>query len=228
MTNKHVINDNPSEVVTFKLHIANYEKKVVDETSVDITLNTIWKFHPTHDLCFCYIKPILEKVKKELNKEVFFTCITQKELISKSQLKDLDAMESVKMIGYPNGLWNEKYNLPIFRSGMTATHPAIDFNEPGIGVVDMACFPGSSGSPILILDNNGYSDKYGNTYLGKGRHILLGVLFGGPVMNVNGKIVVENQNNIMSQSSVMINLGYYIKSDELLSFLDIIKRDLEI
>ena len=228
ITNKHVVNYNPYETVTFKLHTGDYERKIIDETSVDVTLNEVWRFHPTHDLCFCYINPILEKVRQELDKRVFFTYITQKELISNSQLEELNAMESVKMIGYPNGVWNEKHNLPRFRSGITASHPAVDFNEPGVGVVDMACFPGSSGSPIFILDENGYSDKNGNTYFGKSRIILLGVLFAGPIMTIDGKIVVEKQNNIISKSSVMINLGYYAKSYELLSFIDIIKRDLGI
>lgn len=131
------------------------------------------------------------------------------------------------MIGYPNGLWNKRYNLPIFRSGITASHPSMDFNERRIGVVDMAWFPGSSGSPIFIPDENGYSDKNGNIYFRKSRIIFLGILFAGPIMTVDGKIVVENQNNIVSKSSVMINSGYYAKSNELLSFIDIIKRDLK-
>ena len=29
------------------------------------------------------------------------------------------------MIGYPNGLWDEKHNLLIFRSGIAASHPAM-------------------------------------------------------------------------------------------------------
>lgn len=54
------------------------------------------------------------------------------------------------MVGYPIGLADARNNYPIFRKGYTAAHPAVDFNEDGIGLVDMACFPGSSGSPIYI------------------------------------------------------------------------------
>ena len=70
---------------------------------------------------------------------------------TKENLQDLSALEELVMVGYPIGLWDERNNFPIFRKGFTACHPAIDFNEDGIGLIDMACFPGSSGSPIYIL-----------------------------------------------------------------------------
>ena len=75
------------------------------------------------------------------------------------------------------GLADARNNYPIFRKGYTAAHPAVDFNEDGIGLVDMACFPGSSGSPIYILNEGSYRDKHGNSYLGSSRVMLLGVLW---------------------------------------------------
>lgn len=66
------------------------------------------------------------------------------------------------MLGYPIGLADARNNYPIFRKGYTAAHPAVDFNEDGIGLVDMACFPGSSGSPIYILnEGNGTASVAG-------------------------------------------------------------------
>ena len=85
----------------------------------------------------------------------------------------------------------------------------------------MACFPGSSGSPIYILNENGYSDKQGNTYLGDKRVIFLGVLFAGPTTNINGEIVVMDiptKQQAFSRTKTMINLGYYIKAHELNEF----------
>jgi len=57
------------------------------------------------------------------------------------------------MIGYPNGLWDHVNNLPLIRRGITASHPGVDYqiegqNGPGVTVIDMACFPDSSGSPV--------------------------------------------------------------------------------
>lgn len=54
----------------------------------------------------------------------------------------------------------------------------------------MAYFPGSSGSPIFIINENRYSAKEGTTYLGAQRIILLWILFAGLTMTMNGEIVV--------------------------------------
>lgn len=63
------------------------------------------------------------------------------------------------------GLSDTRNNYPIFRKGYTSAHPAVDFNDDGIGLVDMACFPGSSGSPIFIFNEGSYRDKHGNVRL---------------------------------------------------------------
>lgn len=225
VTNKHVVNYNQNELVSFKLHTGSYENKSIDSKSIDITLSTHWIFHKTHDLCFCYLVPLISQIKQRHNKDVFYIPITENIIYSNSKLEDLCAIESVTMVGYPKGLWNEKENLPLFRRGITSCHPAIDFNDPGVGIVDMACFPGSSGSPIFILNDNAYSDKKGNTYM-ESRIVFLGVLYAGPVMTIDGEIVAQTQQNIVSKSSIMINLGYYAKANELLYFKDIISKEL--
>ena len=70
------------------------------------------------------------------------------------------------MVGYPIGLYDKINNLPIFRKGYTACHPSIDFNRKGIGLIDMACFPGSSGSPIYVLNEGLVKSKNGALYVG--------------------------------------------------------------
>ena len=131
------------------------------------------------------------------------------------------------MVGYPIGLWDEKNNFPIFRKGYTASHPAYDFNEKGIGLIDMACFPGSSGSPIYILNETSYSDKKGNMYMGK-RVILIGILYAGPRYNAQGDLIVTTiptHQKIQTTTPMMINLGYYIKAHELQEFEDYISNN---
>ena len=146
-------------------------------------------------------------------------------------LEELSALEELVMVGYPIGLWDKNNNFPIFRKGYTASHPAIDFNESGIGLVDMACFPGSSGSPIYILNEGGYKDKVGNLNWGQSRIIFIGTLFSGPIYDATGKLVVTDiptSNQVVeSYTGIMVNLGYYIKSSEILEFKNIIKEILE-
>jgi len=61
--------------------------------------------------------------------------------------------------------------------------------------------------------------------MGAKRLIFLGVLFSGPQFNTRGELVAENislQRKISSFTPTMINLGYYVKASEILSFKTII------
>lgn len=220
VTNQHVLNYNPEEVITIKLHLKD-ENNVF--SNIDVELKTQWIFHPTQDLAFCFINPFFDGIKNKLNKEVFYVPILKKFIYSDEKLQELSAVEETIMTGYPIGLSDEHNNYPIFRKGITASHPAIDFNNSNIGLVDMACFPGSSGSPIFIINENGYSDKNGNHYLGSRRIIFLGILSSGPIMNATGKIEVQEIPTVQqaySNTKIMINLGYYIKAEELINLLE--------
>ena len=58
------------------------------------------------------------------------------------ELSDLLPVESVLMIGYPDGLWNEVHDLPFSRRGVTATPPGVDFNGRPTFHVDLGVLPG--------------------------------------------------------------------------------------
>ena len=224
ITNKHVLNNNPKEVMTFYLHLKDEENGSNQNYKVTYVCN--WIFHSSKDLCFCFVQPLFEEVKRRTGMEVFYAITNDNSIATAQDIEELSAIEELVMVGYPIGLWDEKNNFPIFRRGYTASHPAIDFNECGIGLVDMACFPGSSGSPIFILNENGYSNRMGETYLGRQRVMLIGVLYGGPVYTAEGELRVVNiptsNQTVLSQTPIMTNLGYYIKVSELQEFKDYI------
>jgi len=125
------------------------------------------------------------------------------------------------MVGYPIGLWDENNNLPIFRRGVTATHPSIDFKGKKEFLIDVAAFPGSSGSPILLLNESGiYHDKKQKANVVGQRIVFLGVLYAGPQMTAEGEIVVRDiptHRQIFAQVPLMINLGCVIKAGEVLT-----------
>lgn len=229
VTNKHVINNNPNATMTFHLHL---DDEIGEKAkSFQLTLTTDWIFHSTKDLCFCFANPAFEHVKKQTGKSVFYIAIDESIQPTQNTLEELSAIEELVMVGYPIGLWDKQNNFPIFRKGYTASHPALDFNEPGIGLIDMACFPGSSGSPIYILNEGGFKDKKGNLKWGNSRIIFLGILFSGPIYDIAGNLVVKNiptsKQIIEPHTNVMANLGYYIKSKELLEFKNFIKSLIE-
>ena len=227
ITNKHVVNYNPYETMTFFLHLKDADGSSKENYQVTYAAN--WIFHSKYDLCFCFINPVLEEVKRRTGKEVFFAANDNSIVATIDKLNELSALEELVMVGYPIGLWDEKNNFPIFRKGFTATHPSIDFNGECIGLADMACFPGSSGSPIFILNEHGYSDKRGNTYLGAKRIILLGILYAGPIHTATGELIVETiptMQKMLSKTPIMTNLGYYIKSTEVKEFENYIRKNI--
>ena len=225
ITNKHVVNHNENEEVTFFLHTKDESGE--PSGNIKITYCTKWYFHKSQDLCFCFINPLIEKIKDELGKDVFYISNDESIIYNDEKLKELNALEELVMVGYPIGIFDEKNNFPIFRKGYTASHPAYDFNNKGIALADIACFPGSSGSPVYILNEGGYKDKHNTTYLGSTRVVLLGYLFAGPVYNANGKLLIKEiptQQVAMTETPLMINLGYYIKASEILWFKQIIEQ----
>jgi hypothetical protein len=124
------------------------------------------------------------------------------------------------MIGYPNGLWDKKNNLPIVRRGITATPPYIDFDGRPDFIIDCACFPGSSGSPVILFNQGGYPAKNGNFVIG-GRVKLLGILWGGPQYLAPGVIravPVPTASQPVAISRIPNNLGYCVKAEQLLAF----------
>ena len=175
ITNKHVVNHKQDENVKFHLHLR--EENGESNTSIGIKMNAHWYFHSTKDLCFTFVNPVFEGVKKAYGKDVFFIANDASIMATREKLQELSALEELVMVGYPIGLSDTRNNYPIFRKGYTSAHPAVDFNDDGIGLVDMACFPGSSGSPIFILNEGGYRDKRGNSYFGRSRILLLGILY---------------------------------------------------
>lgn len=226
ITNKHVVNGNPNEIMTFQVHLTDDNE--TDSGNHLVRFSTNWFFHSTKDLCFTYCNELFQKIPQITGKSVFYKSVDSSLIYGQEKLKALSMMESVVMIGYPNGLWDCKNNYPLFRYGFTASHPGYDFNEKGIGVIDMACFPGSSGSPVFILNEGHYRNKSGEMIFGENRIVFLGTLFAGPQYSVDGNIVIKNITQVpVAETHLMLNLGYYIKAYELKEFEDKIKMDLK-
>ncbi len=227
ITNKHVVKYDKNQEVTLYLHTANNLGN--PDGNLQINYKPSWRFHKEQDLCYCYLNPIREQVKQKFNKNLYIISNDEKIIPNSEKLLEFSPLEELVMIGYPIGLWDKINNYPIFRKGYTACHPAVDFNNKGIGLVDMACFPGSSGSPVFILNEGSYKDKKNKTFIGSSRIFLIGFLFSVPVYNASGELkinVISTNNTISTNTPIMTNLGYYIKSSEIIDFKKMIMEDI--
>jgi hypothetical protein len=225
ITNKHVVRGSNSQNFLLNVHDPNKNEKAPSGTfnvNLQATLGSGWTEHPDPnvDLCALPIGQIQKLVPPP--HQPFYVALDS--VTSDEDLKKLDAVEDVLMIGYPNGLWDHVNNLPLIRRGITASHPGMDHHiegqsGPGVTVIDMACFPGSSGSPVFVYNHGTIPDKSGNVGLGS-RAVFLGVLFSGPVWQQDGNIVAKNiptKSVPVAEISTMINLGYVIKPREVVA-----------
>lgn len=94
------------------------------------------------------IEPILNKAENEGN-DFYYIPLEKPIIADEDLLKNLPFMEGIVVIRYPNGIWYAKNNLPIIRLGITATHPRLPLNGKSEFLIDAACFPRSSGSPVF-------------------------------------------------------------------------------
>lgn len=139
-----------------------------------------WIRHPGGlDLC---VIPVSEYLAV---RSAFCRFVTPEHLVTKEETFELLTNEPIVMFGFPLGLGYK--SAPMARSGWTASHPGLDVtdgtkdeddpygNDSGpYGLADITACPGSSGSPICLLSDGGYTTKDG--FVNGSRFKLLGVL----------------------------------------------------
>jgi hypothetical protein len=94
-------------------------------------------------------------------------------------------------------------------------------------MIDAACFPGSSGSPVFLFNIGGWASKQGGMVIGGARIKLLGALYAGPQHTATGEIQIVNvptQQTPVAISRIPNNLGLIIKAQRILEFDPILRR----
>ena len=228
VTNKHVISGANKGRFCLTLKDSENKPQLGQSFGFDFdNFENMWIKHPNPDvdLAVFPIAPILHRARQQ-GQECYFISLNNNFLPDSNFLNSLSSMEDIVMIGYPIGLWDQKHNLPIIRKGITATHPRLDWNNRPEFLIDAACFPGSSGSPVFLANIGSFVDATGALCSGT-RIALLGTLYAGPQYTATGEIQVVQvpiTTRALALSNIPTNLGFVISSSILLDFEPILSK----
>lgn len=229
ITNKHVIKDSING--SFRFTIAKDgqpdHRNIKDYQIPNFQQHWIGHPDPEIDLCAMSIGGLLNEAHTGgLN--FFYISLDKSLIMSDEELNQLTALEDITMVGYPNGIWDSVNNLPIMRRGVTATHPKMDYNGKEEFMIDAACFPGSSGSPVMLLNEGSYRTQ--NAIVMGSRVKLLGVLYAGPQHTATGTVQVVNiptRQEPIAISRIPNNLGIIIKAKKIIELEAAVKNTLK-
>ena len=150
VTNKHVIKG--AHEITIRFHASDIDgKRINSQCEFTVPIDSFFNHpDPNVDLCAMPIASLYQLAERDKIKPYFYGIRLQQIPVNK-KLNEYSPAEDIVVIGYPNGIWDEVNNLPIFRTGTLATSPAVDYKGLKEFLIDCAIYPGSSGSPVLSI-----------------------------------------------------------------------------
>ncbi len=216
VTNKHVLEGAEDFRIWMHINGSTLEEPNAIPISIEINDRTYLPHWDANvDLCFVNISEHVQKTSEDVG-GLKFSAFHKGGLVSQVHIDSMLPVSSVIMIGCPNGLYDDVNHIPLARRGVTATPFVLDYRGRKEFLVDIACFPGSSGSPVLLF-NRGEATPVGNDdkqFTQPVHFALLGVLFAGPTMDQSGTITMNRPPEVTISS--MIHLGLVLKSERLL------------
>lgn len=211
VTNKHVLENATTLTIRMVRGVEGQPTPSATETSVLGFNHATWLGHPRPevDVAVIGVNAILEQMAQD-GAEPFYRGFTADLLLTAEQAQDLDALESVTFVGYPNGLYDTANFLPIARRGQTATPLQNNYKDLPAFLIDASVFGGSSGSPVVIFDRGTYTNRAGQAHVGTRFH-LLGVVASVHVRQVLGD-VLDLPTTTVARIEDPIDLGIVFKA----------------
>jgi hypothetical protein len=139
--------------------------------------------------------------------------------INDDALDTLDALEEVTFIGYPSAIYDTVNMTPIARHGWTATPVSLDYAGDPAFLIDASVFPGSSGSPVFIVNKGSYTHRLGATIPVMHRVILLGIVAAVYQREEEGRLIPA-LNLPRVTVNQPLNLGIVYKTRTILETID--------
>jgi S1-C subfamily serine protease len=211
VTNAHVVNGAERAIVDFVEREGDAPRRG-GRLRVEIDGKTMAAFvDAPNDLAIVPIGGLLNQLEQQ-GRPIFFRSVSPNLFPSEQVVSDLAAMEEVTFIGYPSGLYDEHNVSPIIRKGITATPPWNDFRGQPAFLIDAGVFPGSSGSPVFIMNQGAYATRDG-LVLGS-RLLFLGVLT---------EAILRTERNL---PPVFLGLGRVTKAHRVREFAEQVRQQL--
>lgn len=218
VTNRHVVEATHEGELTFTgtNQSAGAEFPVIGPGAIVPIQDEAWHwfYHPSGeiDIAAMRLGPVSTHVG-DAGCRPYYTGVTQRWLAGHEELQQLDVLEDVIFVGYPEDAYDQKNNLPVIRKGTTASLPWVDYEGRSEFLIDASVFPGSSGSPVFIYNRPPWQDKYGQL-MKEERLLFVGVLKAAQYRTSTLVIVSdtdeEPQRRIVAEE--MIDLGVVLKA----------------
>jgi len=161
VTCRHVVDGFASATFSF-VQSKDGKPDLGQKCGVTVPLQNFVFFNPDPkiDVALIPLAPIL-RYFEATGQKPFYVNLDKHLVPDKNAAEDLSAIQPIVFIGYPYGIHDEVNLLPIARRGFTASPYVVDYNGLPLFLIDANVFPGSSGSPVMVLDEGGYSTKRG-------------------------------------------------------------------
>lgn len=222
VTNRHVVSGASLGTLTLTRTKSDGYPDFGNNISLSVdNFESRWIVHPDPvvDLAVLPISSMMTQLENE-GRPIFVRGIDAAFVPTEEQARDLFPMEDVIVVGYPDAISDKKNNVPVFRRGITATPFYLDFDGKREFLIDATIFPGSSGSPVFLLNQGSYASRNGSLAIGS-RIQLLGIVFGVFTHTTAGEIRLvpaPTQMKAIALSAIPNNVGACIKSSRILEF----------
>lgn len=120
--------------------------------TIPVSVPIEWTVSEEYDIAFCDINPIAQRFKEITGKEMYYSAIPEKDILTRAELCKIPMLSEVLTLGYPSAHYSTHHQFPLFKLGRISSSPS-DLVEDGEGYLDLYSETGCSGSPIVIFNS---------------------------------------------------------------------------